>query len=344
MPHLRAKASEFRGLRDQGNGSLSPSAMPVFLLVIACALWGLSFPLVKALHLEQSARMPGVSSLFLASWMQIARFGLSAVMLSPFLIGKSRPAPNEIRQGITIALWGGIGMWMQADGLAYTEASTSAFLTQAYCIFLPLWACLRLRKSPTIRIIAATAMVLLGGAILSGVRLQQFHLGRGELETLLGAFLFTFQILSLENPKYRDNRGLQVSFVMFLAIALLFVPITLIAAPELSACFTAGASIPAFILVGSLALFCSVGAYVLMNVWQPRVSATEAGLIYTIEPVFTAFYVLFLPAVLGKFIGGVYPNESISSAMLIGGGLILGANLLMQWRRPPHLPPSGPVT
>ena len=317
--------------------------MPVLLLVIACALWGLSFPLVKALHLEQSARMPGASSLFLASWMQFARFGLSAVMLSPFLIGKCRPTGNEIRQGITIALWGGIGMWMQADGLAYTEASTSAFLTQAYCVFLPLWACLRLRKSPSIRIIGATIMVLLGGALLSGIRLKQFHLGRGELETMLGAFLFTFQILSLENPKYQGNRGIPVSFVMFLAIALLFVPITLIAAPEPGACFTAGASVPALVLISSLALFCSVGAYVIMNVWQPRVSATEAGLIYTIEPVFTAFYVLFLPAWLEKLIGSSYPNESISPAMLTGGGLILGANLLMQWKRRPHLPSSGPI-
>ncbi|MEO7100524.1 MAG: DMT family transporter [Luteolibacter sp.] len=317
--------------------------MPVFLLIVACALWGLSFPLVKALHLEQSARLPGASSLFLASWMQIARFGLSAVVLLPFLLRGKRPTPNEIRQGITIALWGGIGMWMQADGLAYTEASTSAFLTQAYCIFLPLWACLRLRKSPSARVIAATVLVMAGCAILSGISLQHFRLGRGELETLLGAFLFTFQILALENPKYQANRGACVSFVMFLGIALLFVPITIIAAPGLGACFTAGASIQAFLIVGALALFCSVGAYVIMNVWQPRVSATEAGMIYTIEPVMTAVYVLFLPAMLGKLTGSPYPNESISTSMLIGGGMILGANVLMQWKRPPHLPPSGPI-
>ena len=318
--------------------------MPVFLLIVACALWGLSFPLVKALHLEQSARLPGASSLFLASWMQIARFGLSAVILLPFLLRGKRPTPNEIRQGITIALWGGIGMWMQADGLAYTEASTSAFLTQAYCIFLPLWACLRLRKSPSARVIAATAMVMAGCAILSGINVQDFRLGRGELETLLGAFLFTFQILALENPKYQANRGACVSFVMFLGIALLFVPITVIAAPGLGACFAAGASVQAFLIVGALALFCSVGAYLIMNIWQRRVSATEAGMIYTIEPVITAVYVLFVPAMLGKLTGSFYPNESISTSMLIGGGMILGANVLMQWKRPPHLPPSGPIS
>ncbi|MEO5917858.1 MAG: DMT family transporter [Luteolibacter sp.] len=318
--------------------------MPVFLLIIACALWAVSFPLVKALHLEQTARMPGVSSLFLASWMQMARFGLGAAMLVPFIIGKKRPTSLEIRQALVLAFWGGSGMWLQADALAYTAASTSAFVTQAYCIFLPLWACLQSRQAPTARVVGATLMVLTGGAILSGLRPGDLRLGRGEIETIGAAFLFTFQILALENPRYEGNRGLPVTFVMFLGIAVLLAPVTLISAPNLAACVSAGASLPAFAIIGSLALFCSVGAYLLMNIWQPRVSATEAGLIYTTEPVFTAGYVLFLPAVLGTFIHGIYPNESLSTTTILGGGLILAANILMQWKRPPHLPAAGPVS
>ena len=317
--------------------------MLVILLILACALWAMSFPLVKVLHLEQSARIPGVSSWFLASWMQAARFGLGALVLLPFVIGRKRPTRNEIRQGIVLAIWGGSGMWFQADALAYTDASTAAFLTQAYCIFLPLWSCLRLRKNPGARVLVATLMVIGGGAILSGLRPGNFRLGRGEIEILCSAFLFTFQILALENPRHAANRGLAVTFVMFLAIALLFLPLTAVAAPGLSACVTAGASVPAFVIVGALALFCSVGAYLLMNIWQPRVSATEAGLIYTTEPVFTAIYVLFLPALLGGFTGGTYPNESLSPQLLAGGSLVLAANIFMQWKRQPHLPPTGPI-
>ncbi len=317
--------------------------MPVVFLILTCALWGLSFPMLKVLNLEQAARLPEASSLFLASWLQAARFGLGALILLPFVLGRQRPTPLEIRQGLVIALWGGTGMWLQADALAYTEASTSAFLTQAYCIFLPLWACLRLRRQPATRVIVATLMVLSGGAILSGLRPDHLRLGRGELETLCAAVLFTFQILALENPRYAPNRGLSVTLIMFLGIACLFIPITAITAPNLAACRTAGASFQAGVLIACLALFCSVGAYLLMNVWQRRVSATEAGLIYTTEPVFTAIYVLFLPAVLGGFIGGVYRNESLTLPLVVGGTLILAANVLMQWKRPPHLPPSGPV-
>jgi drug/metabolite transporter (DMT)-like permease len=317
--------------------------MPVVFLIVACALWGVSFPLLKALNLEQSARMPGVSSWFLASWLQCARFGLGAVMLLPFLFGRARPTPREIRQGLVIALWGGIGMWLQADALAYTAASTSAFLTQAYCLFLPLWACVRLKRAPSKRIVVAVLMVVLGGGVLSGLRLDSLRLGRGEVETLCAALLFSVQILALENPRYVGNRGLSVSFVMFLGITLLFVPITAMAAPSLTDCVTAGASVAAGVIIAVLALFCSVGAYLLMNIWQPRVSAMEAGLIYTIEPVFTALYVLFLPAMLACLIGQKYANESLTGTLVVGGALILSANVLMQWKLAPHLPPSGPV-
>ena len=275
--------------------------------------------------------------------MQVARFGMAALLLLPFVLRWGRPTRLEIRQGLWIALWGGLGMGIQADGLAHTDASVSAFLTQAYCIFLPLWGCIKHRKAPGTRVIVATILVLAGGAVLSGIRLDHLRLGRGEAETILAAFLFTFQILVLENPKYAANRGMPVTFVMFAGIVALFVPITAAVARHPLDCLTAGASWPALAMILILALFCSVGAYLLMNIWQPRVPATEAGLIYTTEPVITAIYVMFLPSMLGRLIGSTYQNESITRAMFIGGFLIVAANVLMQWKRPPHPPAVAPV-
>ena len=130
-----------------------------------------------------------------------------------------------------------------------------------------------------------------------------------------------------------------VTVMMFAGIALLFIPITCLVAPSFDACLEASASLPSMTIVLALALPCSVGAYLLMNIWQRKVSATEAGLIYTSEPVFTAAYVLFMPAMLGAFVGAVYPNESFTLSLGIGGGLILLANLLMQWKSKPHLAP-----
>ncbi|MEI7928546.1 MAG: DMT family transporter [Verrucomicrobiales bacterium] len=306
-------------------------SLPVLFLILTCALWGLSFPLVKALHLDQTARVPGTSSEFLAAWMQLARFSLGALMLLPF-VGRQKFSRNEVRQGLVIALWGGLAMGMQADGLAYTPASTSAFLTQAYCVILPLWACLRSRSLPAGKLVVATLLVMIGGAVLSGIKPDDLRLGRGEIETLLASVLFAIQILTLENPKYEGNRTLPVTFIMCAGIAILFLPISALLAPNPAALLTAGASWPAALFVLVLALCCSVGAYLLMNHFQPKVSATEAGLIYTTEPVFTAGYCLFLPVLLGGLAGQAYPNEKVTMTLIVGGLLIVAANVLMQWR------------
>lgn len=307
--------------------------MPILCLIFTCALWGLSFPVMKALHLEQTGRLPGVTSEFLAAWMQVARFGMAALILLPLVAWRGLPTRLELRQGLIIAAWGGVGMCLQADGLAHTDASISAFLTQAYCIFLPLWACLVQRRMPTLRVLAATALVLAGGAVLSGLRLDHLRIGRGEAETILAAFLFTFQIVVLENPKYAPNRAPQLTLVMFSGITVLFLPITALMARQPSDLLGAGASWPALGMILGLALFCSVAAYLLMNHWQPRVTATEAGLIYTTEPLFTAVYVLFLPCLLASLIGQHYANEILSPSLLTGGALIVSANVLMQWKR-----------
>jgi drug/metabolite transporter (DMT)-like permease len=315
---------------------LRADPMPVFFLILACALWGLSFPVVKVLHLEQSARLPQVGSEFLAAWIQVARFGLGGLILLPFAWRRGWPTRLEWRQGMWLAWWGGLGMVVQADGLAHTDASTSAFLTQAYCVILPLVACVRLRRAPGPRTVMATVLVMIGGAILSGIRPGGLRIGRGELETLVAACFFTMQILTLEHPDFRANRGLPVTFLMCAGIAALMLPAAAVTAPELGMLVTAGASWATFALVAVLAVFSSVGAYLLMNVWQPRISATEAGLIYTTEPVFTAAYVLFLPTWIASVVGTGYPNERLTVAMATGGGLILAANLLMQLKRPPH--------
>ncbi|MCU0777767.1 MAG: DMT family transporter [Akkermansiaceae bacterium] len=317
--------------------------MPVFFLILACALWGVSFPLLKALQMEQVGRVPDAGSVFLSAWIQFARFGMGALLLLPFVIRGGPPTRLEWRQGVRLALWGGAGMVLQADGLAYTDASTSAFLTQGYCIVLPIIACIRLRRAPATKTIVATLMVLAGGAVLSGFTLQNPRIGRGELQTLIAAVFFAFQILTLENPTYRGNRSGRVTWVMCATIAVIFLPLAAITAPTPSAILDAGASWSALALVFILAAFCSVGAYLLMNHWQPRVSAVEAGMIYTTEPVFTAFYALFLPLWISRIAGMDYANESLTGQLFIGGALIVAANMLMQLVRPPHKPSIAPM-
>ncbi|HEX2861012.1 MAG TPA: hypothetical protein VHN79_05210, partial [Lacunisphaera sp.] len=65
---------------------------------------------------------------------------------------------------------------------------------------------------------------------------------------------------------------------------------------------------------------------------QPKITATEAGLIYCFEPVFAAGMALFLPALMARWAGFDYANEILTWQLLAGGGLITAANLLLQFK------------
>jgi len=305
------------------------NAKAVLALILCCAFWGVSFPIIKAMMIELREQSPDASTLFFSSWIQMARFLLAGVIMIILTSRLTKPTSLEIRQGLTLAFWGGIGMWLQADGLAYTEASTSAFLTQSYCVFLPLWIAVKHRRAPEKTTILAVILVLVGGAVLAGISTGSFKFGRGELATIASAVFFTFQILTLEKPQFSKNRGRSVTLVMCLGITAIFLPITLIAAPDTATIISMGSSFSVIILLTVLAIVCTVGSFCLMNSFQRHVSSTEASLIYTTEPVFAACYALFLPSVIATLMGHHYANESLTSQLVIGGGLILAANLVI---------------
>jgi hypothetical protein len=312
-------------------------------MLVACTLfWGLSFTSMKALELTQQQLLPGADSWFFTALCVTARFAIAALLLLPFAWNQIRTLRRrEVEQALLMAAFGGSGLLFQMDGLAYTSASTSAFLTQGYCVFIPIWVACSNRSAPSPRTVLSILLVMTGGGILAGIRGNEFKLGRGELETLVASFCFSGQILSLEHPRFTANRPLGLTVLMLFATSLLALPLTLLTAPSASACWQAY-SVPATgAFLAILVLFCTLTAFLLMNIWQRQISATEAGVIYTMEPVFASLMALFLPAVFSQWAGIHYLNETLTSRLLLGGGLITAANLVVHLpgRKSPTLKP-----
>ena len=306
----------------------------VVQLILTTAAWGLSFPVFKMLFEVQKANVPGVEDYFLAAhaigFRALAAAALFLIVRPRLLSGLTR---KEWRQGLLLGGFGGTGLILQADAMNTISASVSAFLTQFYCVLLPLWFCLRNRAWPAGRLLAATLLVLAGIGVLSFRsmdELRSFQLGRGELETLVATIFFTVQILLLERPAWRANRMIPVSVLMFLGFAACAVPVVLISKPSWGAITGIYQGHQELLLMGIIVLFCTVYAYTAMNRWQPHVSATEGGLIYCMEPVFTSIYALFMPALFAAWTGVPYANETLTYGLLLGGGLITAANILLQ--------------
>ena len=311
------------------------------MLMFCTLLWALSFPAMKALAQTQQQLLPQTGSWFFTALSVTYRFGLAGLLLLPFVFRQLRTLRwREMEQALFIGAVGGLGILFQMDGLAYTSASTSAFLTQGYCVFIPVWVAVAGRRWPSLKIFMCVALVVAGVGVLAEVNLHSFKLGRGEVETLVASLLFTGQILCLEHPRYADNRPLVMTVLMLLATALFAAPLTGLTAPFAAAWWQAYASPAAGAFLGIIVLFCTLAAYALMNIWQRRVSATEAGLIYCAEPVFVSALALFLPEIFSRWAGIGYANENLTSRLLIGGGLITAANVLLQsrWLEPGKKP------
>lgn len=302
-------------------------------LLLANFFWGLSFPLIKAMGHEQLQLLPGSSSWFITALTVGPRFLLAAVVMG--LLARAQLAewrPNEVRQGVWLGLTLGAGMLLQVDGMQYTSASTSAFLTQFYAVMIPVVVAVRTRRLPPPLTWLCVGLVLAGVAILGRFDFAALHLGRGELETLLSSVFFMLQMFALEDPRFAGNRTLAVTAVMFTTVAVIFCALALVLAPAPLDCVRPMTSGPWLLFLGLLTLFCTLGSFTLMNRWQPQITATEAGLIYCFEPVFTSVMALFLPGVFSRWAGFDYANETITWQLLAGGGLITFANVLLQVR------------
>jgi drug/metabolite transporter (DMT)-like permease len=203
-------------------------------------------------------------------------------------------------------------------------------------VFIPLWLALVNRRLPALKQAVCILLVLGGVWVLADLDIHTLKLGRGEWETLIAALLFTGQILALENPRYAGNRPVLFSVVMFLAMALLCLPLLCATAPSPVACLQAFASPATAGFMAVLVIFCTLGAYMLMNHWQPFVTSTEAGLIYCLEPVLASVMALFIPYWLSRWTSIDYANEHLTTKLLVGGGLVTAANALLQspWLEP----------
>lgn len=289
--------------------------------------------MMKAIGMLHDGLLQHADSWFATSSAVAVRFGIAAVLILAWSWRSVGTITRlEVWQGFGLGVCAGLGMLLQVDGLRYTSASSSAFLTQCGCLFLPWVVAVRDRKWPSGLLVICSIMAMGGVAVLADVDWRTFSMGRGEVETLMSSAIFTAQVLWLERPRFRGNRVTHFSLVMFVVMTLTALPVAVWTAERPGDWVAAYGSVPVMGLILVLVVCCTLVAFTLMNRWQPVLPAPEAGLIYAAEPVFASLFALFLPVWLSRFAGIDYANETATVALLTGGGLITLANVLIQVR------------
>jgi drug/metabolite transporter (DMT)-like permease len=302
---------------------------PVLMLFLATTCWGLSFPLMKGLVLAQQQLAPGTSVWFITAQTLVVRFGLAAVVMG-LLCCRQRYRWLDVKLGLGLGFYAGVGTLFQMAALEQTLSSTSAFLTQFTVLLVPLWLALVQRRRPSLLLCVCCVLVIAGMAVLCGVKWNDLQLKRGEWLTLLAAALFTGDILWLDRREFVAADKLRATVVMFATMAGCLAPVAVAGWPANHSWMHAYTTPAVLTMLGLLLGASTLVAFTIMNVWQPLIAPTHATLIYCAEPVFASLYALFLPAWLAQLGRFDYANESLNANLWIGGGLITLANILIQ--------------
>lgn len=272
--------------------------LPRLAMLGATFIWGTSFVIVQK-ALEE------IPVFHLIAY----RFTLAALLLLPLAWG--RWTAGVRRDGMVLGVILFAGFALQTAGLLWTTPSRAAFLTGISVILVPifgLFAGRGLRWGPAV----GSVLALAGVWTLYRPEAAGGGFGKGDALTVACAVVFAVYPLVLEKITRRNPLG-PLAVTQFAVVALLALPSLLLDPP--SARELTGAPLAAVLVVGVLATAAAFAAWLYA---QRHLSAVEAGVILTLEPVIAAA----LSVALGV--------EPWTAALTVGGLLVMAAMLVTE--------------
>jgi len=300
-------------------------------LALSCVLWGWSFPTMQIGADALGHALPDVPDLALRFSFLGQRFLLAALLYFALTFrGQFGYSRTDWKAGLSTGVCYTLGLLCQLVGLRYTLPSISGFLT-AMCVVLVPIAQSWIGKRPVgARIWVAVVLALVGGIVMGWPSGEQKTLttppfpGFGELLTVLGSFAFTGQILFLDRFGAKA-KPVRITLLCFACTAVMCLGTCAVFCLAWPRAFEANSSSGILATwnnqtylwtMFTLVVFSSIGAFHLMNKFQPYLAPAVAGVIYCLEPVFAALFSLLLG------------QESERPELYIGGGLVLVACVL----------------
>jgi len=254
---------------NSANSTAPPPARVTLMLILTTFFWGGSFVFNKIGFRD----LPPVTFMFL-------RFTIATLIMGGWCL-RRLPGLNRgiVARGITVGLALAATNLSFVFGLSGTSASRAGFLNNLFVLIIPLLSFLLWRE----RINRWN----LGGILLALAGLWQLARGgeagftQGDLISTVCALFISIHILTVSRV-LRDEDVYLVSLVQFatVAVAGLVVVLCLPSRP-----FSIGPTAAGALLY--CALFPTVVCFTLQNTYQRFTTPTQAGLVYTLDPVWS---------------------------------------------------------
>ena len=284
------------------------------ILLLTAVVWGISFiSQSKGVELISPVTFNGV------------RCMLGSVVLIPVILFLDY---NKKKKGISVQkidktlLLGGLicgtflclASTVQTAGMLYTSPGKSGFITALYMIIIPIIG-LFIGKRPSIAVIVSVLIATVGMYLMCID--SAFSINKGDVLTLLCAFLFSGHILAIDyfSPKVDGVKLACLQF--FVSGALNLIYMFLFEKPELSPILNCWASIGY-----SGIMSCGV-AYTLQIVGQKYTDPTSASIIMSLESVFATLSTVILISLGWNLTGGALTIREILGCVLMFIAIIL---------------------
>ena len=273
----------------------------LLLLSVAIA-WGVTFLMVQ----DAISTTPVYAFLFF-------RFAIASVLMF-FIAYKFLNEINKktIFYGIILGLFLFSAFATQTFGLAYTKSSIVAFITGLNVIVVPFLAYFIFKDYISKNVLIATVVAVIGLYLLtmSGA----LTIGKGELLTLICAFLFALQIIFTGKFSKEVNVFLLVLFQL-ITVAVL----SLIFSLSLDdVTFSLTYDYVFFKAVLITAVFATVYAFLIQTYMQQFTTATKTAIIFAMEPVSASVFAY------------ISVGEVLTSIQLTGAILIVFATVVAE--------------
>lgn len=283
------------------------------MLVLATAFWGISNCLT-AICLRELQPLTLNAFRFLTAFLVLG-------------VAFRKRIAHASRETLKYSLLIGLSLVMvyvgATYGVLYTSVSNAGFIGAMTVLFTPLFEFLLYRKRPGKKFTFALLLCLVGIALLT--LNETLKPALGDIICLLVPTFYAVDLMLTEKAVAREEVDpvalgvceLIVVGIVMLALALLLETPRLPSTPVVwaSALF--------------LGIFCSGICFIIQSVEQQFTTASHAGLIFTLEPVFSAIFAFFLL------------NERLGVKGYIGAALMLVSLVVMELNLPALFKKSG---
>lgn len=273
-----------------------------FLIVLVALFWGSTYFLTK-MAVEELEPFN----------LTALRFGTAFIITALFFFKRIRKADRTvIKYSIILGVLAVIAVLSMTFGVQYTTASNAGFLISLSVVMIPLISVVVLKKKIKAKLLLSVILATIGIVCLT--LNEQLTINKGDILCILCATSFAVQVLIMERiPKTADS----------VAIGALQLGITAVVNFILSFFlenFTVPRNLKVWGVIVILGVFCTAFCYIIQIYALKNTSAIQAGIILSLEPVFSAIFAyIFLGELLSKqgYIGAILLFISVILAGIV---------------------------